>query len=106
MLTELKARKVEREEMPVEVSGINIQNIPSHQKNIRLLFKATTIAKLVEAEGNEPFIVSEASEVETPNGWVFSGDLNIGDSILVDGKSETVKNTTYETASRSYKIEV
>ena len=35
MLMELKARKVEKEELPVEVSGINIQNIPSHNKNIR-----------------------------------------------------------------------
>lgn len=106
MLTELKARKVEREELPIEVSGINIQNIPSHQKNIRLLFKATTIAKLIEAEENEPFMVKEASEVETPNGWVFCDHLNIGDSILVDSKPETIKHITYETASRSYKIEV
>ena len=91
---------------PVVVSGINIQNIPSHNKEIRMLFKAQSIAKLIEAEDNEPFIVPEISEVETPNGFKYCKDISVGDDILVDGATCSVTGISYNAASKEYVLEV
>lgn len=100
-----KLKFMENEE-EVEVSGINIQNIPSHCPEIRLLFKGDTIAKLVEAGDNEPFIINEISEVETTTGWFLCENLKVGDLILVDGAPMPIKSINYLTDLRQYSIEV
>lgn len=97
-----KIKYMDENDNPVEVSGINIQNIPSHNPEIRMLFKAQTTAKLVEAEDNEPFIVPETDDVETSRGWVRCKNLTLDDLILVDGVPERLKSIDYNSASREY----
>lgn len=92
MLMELKARKVEREEQPIEVGGINIQNIPSHSKNIRLLFKASTKNHTVEISENNYYEIPETDEVQTTDGWKWADDIQIGDILLGDETQEAVVN--------------
>ena len=92
MLMELKARKVEREEQPIEVGGINIQNIPSHSKNIRLLFKASTKNHTVEISENNYYEIPETDEIQTVGGWKWADDIQIGDMLLGDETQETVIN--------------
>ena len=92
MLMELKARKVEREEQPIEVGGINIQNIPSHSKNIRLLFKASTKNHKAEISDDNSYEISETDEVQTADGWKWADDIQIGDILLGDETQETVTN--------------
>ena len=97
-----KIKYMDESDNPVEVSGINIQNIPSHNPEIRMLFKAQTTAKLVETEDNEPFIVPETDDVETSRGWVRCKNLTLDDLILVDGVPERLKSIDYNSASREY----
>ena len=92
MLMELKARKVEKEELPVEVSGINIQNIPSHNKNIRLLFKASTKNHTVEISEDNYYEIPETDEVQTTDGWKWADDIQVGNILLGNEIKETVIN--------------
>lgn len=61
----------------------NMQNIPSHNKDIRKMFKATSYEKEVTTDSNT-FNVDKWCEVDTPNGWKRVIDLIIGDEIYVD----------------------
>lgn len=64
-------------------SDPNLQNIPSHNKDIRMMFTAGS--KLSKTRINENhFLVTQYDEVETTQGWVKSSDLQIGD-IVTDG---------------------
>ena len=92
MLMELKARKVEREEQPIEVGGINIQNIPSHSKNIRLLFKASTKNHKVEISDDGYYEIPETDEVQTTDGWKWADDIQVGNILLGNEIQETVIN--------------
>jgi len=91
---------------PVILNSINSQNIPSHNPEIRLLFNATTLAKLVEAEEDEPFIVDEASDVETARGWIRCKDLQLGDLLYVDGTAMPIKLINYNELAQNYLIGV
>lgn len=55
-------------DQPVEVSGINIQNIPSGCPSIRTMFMAQTTAKLYETDENNSITVFEYEELETTDG--------------------------------------
>ena len=59
-----------------------MQNIPSHEKTIRMLFKAREQEHLVEPILNE-YIIPETDEVETPDGWVYVSDLQDGDYVMI-----------------------
>ena len=61
----------------------NLQNIPAHAKDIRMMFKASVKEKEVEME-NDCYEVSALSEVLTDNGWKKASELKIGD--ILDGK--------------------
>ena len=61
---------------------INFQNIPSHEKTIRMLFKAREQEHLVEPILNE-YVIPETDEVETPDGWVYVSDLQDGDYVMI-----------------------
>lgn len=78
-------------EQAVEVSGINIQNIPSHNKEIRMLFTADTRYHTVDITGNY-FEVPETDEVETTDGWKFGKDLVVGDSLRVSDNEVNIIN--------------
>ncbi len=90
---------------PVVVSGINIQNIPSHAKNIRMLFVAKTDTRVINDVDNT-FIVPEFTEVETTNGFKYCRDIQKGTIILVDGAEVPVKNINYNPTSREYALEI
>lgn len=73
---------------PVVVSGINIQNIPSHNKEIRMLFQGDTKQHEVESVDNW-FEIPEIDEVEvlSPEGkliWKFASELEVGDEINLE----------------------
>lgn len=55
----------------------NLQQIPSHNPEIRLLFKAQTIEHTIILESNS-FILPRLDELETTSGWIASKDLQIG----------------------------
>ena len=88
-----KLKFMENEEA-VEVSGINIQNIPSHNPEVRMLFTADVKEHQVEC-CNDYYEVPETDEVETTAGWKFAGQLQIGDTLLTDDGSDIIKNIVY-----------
>lgn len=78
---------------PVVVSGINIQNIPSHNKEIRMLFQGDTKQHEIESVDNW-FEIPETDEVEVlnPEGklvWKFAAELEVGDEINLEDESGT-----------------
>ena len=83
-----KLKFMENEEAVV-VSGINIQNIPSHNPEVRMLFTADTKEHVVECIDN-CYIVPETDEVETDKGWIRVDKLVPGDIILGNETQDTV----------------
>lgn len=82
---------------PIEVSGINIQNIPARGdgKITRMLFTAHVAEAYVEP--NEVIELPEYSEVETVNGWKYGKDLVIGDLLVAtDEEPKQLKNILYQ----------
>jgi DNA polymerase I-like protein with 3'-5' exonuclease and polymerase domains len=67
----------------------NMQNIPSHNKDIRKMFKAHSEEYIVSTD-TDYLELKRFTEVETPDGWVYSDKLKIDDELLVvddDGES-------------------
>lgn len=90
---------------PVVVSGINIQNIPSHNKDIRMLFIAKRDFGKIEM--TEDFIVlPEITEIETIDGWRYGKDLSVGDSLVFDDGIDTLKNISYNSSEKCYYLYV
>jgi hypothetical protein len=91
--------------VPVTVSGINIQNIPSHNKDIRMLFVAKKDFGKIEV--TEDYItLPEITEVETAEGWKYGKDLVIGDSLVFDDGIDTLKNIIYNNSEKCYYLYV
>jgi DNA polymerase I-like protein with 3'-5' exonuclease and polymerase domains len=91
---------------PVVVSGINIQNIPSHNKEIRMLFQGDTKYR-TEVSVRDTYIVKDYEEVETSGGWKFAVDLEpLKDYLIIDGQPKllTVK-TMYTNKVIELKVE-
>ena len=61
----------------------NLQQIPSREKVMRMVFKASTEFHSISAE-DFTIVVDQCSDVETPNGWRRVKDLSIGDKIVVN----------------------
>ena len=99
-----KLKFMEGEE-PIEVSGINIQNIPSHCKEIRMLFKAACDEKEQEVVDNS-IEIDEYLEVETPDGWKYPRDLKINDIITTDEGNTPIKSIVFNNGKKTYRIEV
>ena len=76
----------------------NLQNIPSHNKDIRPMFVATDEEKYVDEIDNS-FTVDRWSEVNTSSGWVCADSIVVGDILLVEdsGKTEEVIISKIET---------
>jgi DNA polymerase I-like protein with 3'-5' exonuclease and polymerase domains len=66
-------------------SDPNLQNIPSHNKDIRQMFKATNKEEVITSDTDE-FVVDSWCSIDTPNGWQSARQLKQGDLILVDSK--------------------
>ena len=90
---------------PVEISGINSQNIPSRGdgKITRMLFTAKKEFNEVEVEVDR-IIIPEITEIETTDGWKYGKDLKIGDTLITSEGNDTVKNIEYK--DRQYFIYV
>lgn len=61
----------------------NLQNIPSHNKDIRKMFVASRGEELVDAIDNS-FLVDMWSEVCTTTGWKYADTVKVGDCLVVD----------------------
>ena len=71
----------------------NLQNIPSKEKSIRMLFKASCKYNDVEIDDDNCYIVNKNQEVLTNNGWINSYNLKEGDILVVDdNNSDVIKN--------------
>ena len=81
--------------VPVTVSGINIQNIPSHNKDIRMLFVARKDENKLEINDNY-YELEEISEIETTDGWKYGKDLIIGDKLITSEGFDEIINIEQE----------
>lgn len=101
-----KIKYVENDE-PIEVSGINIQNIPSRGEGglLRLLFVANT--KEEQISFDNVLEVPEITEIETINGYQYCRDLHIGDKLLINTNEVVgIKNIVYNSEKREYFIQI
>ena len=60
----------------------NLQNIPSHNKDIRKMFIASNNEYTIQFE--DVITVYRWLEIYTPNGWISANQLSVGDKIYVD----------------------
>ena len=90
---------------PVEISGINSQNIPSRGdgKITRMLFTAKKEFNELETVNNM-IELPEISEVETSSGWKYGKDLAAGDVIITDEGEVTLTNIFYSPNARVYQL--
>lgn len=68
----------------------NLQNIPSHNKEIRHMFKASD-GEIYVDELDNSFTISKFDEVMTVSGWIYANKIAVGDRLVVtdnDKKSE------------------
>ena len=89
--------------VPVTVSGINIQNIPSHNKDIRMLFIARKDENKLEINDNY-YELEEISEIETTDGWKYGKDLILGDKLITSEGLDEIININK--INNIYRIEV
>ena len=71
-------------------SDPNLQNIPSHNKDIRKMFKATDDETYVNSIDNS-FTVDRWCEVNTESGWKYADSVQAGDVLFVDEDGVTKK---------------
>ena len=69
----------------------NLQNIPSHNQEIRTMFTASDDERSVKMI-NDYFVVDSVDEVLTDCGWKFVKHLNIGDKLCVDDTTVSIVN--------------
>lgn len=95
-------------------SDPNLQNIPSHNKDIRMMFSAGNIPD-TKTVTDSSFTVTRYDEIETVNdGWKTPDKLAIGTDILTDGEEYALvsnvtaidDNYTVYIVSQSYYNEV
>ena len=72
-------------------SDPNLQNIPSHLKEIRMLFRGGVYDKS-STVANDCLMIKETDEVETLEGWKKATDVVIGDSFTDNQEIATVVN--------------
>lgn len=71
----------------------NVQQIPSHEKSIRLLFTADTDNHVVECNNN-CYEIPAADEVETKLGWKKAKELVVGDTVVGNESEDIIKEIT------------
>lgn len=59
-----------------------MQNIPSHRKDIRLLFCAGIDDSIIESD--DVLHLYKTDDVFTPDGWICVSDITVGNIILSD----------------------
>jgi DNA polymerase-1 len=83
----------------------NLQQVPSHAKNIRMLFTADTDYHDIEVE-DDSFTVPASDEIKVFNGWKSAKDLEIGDIISTDEGPVYLVIKTYNVEENDYKLTV
>ena len=77
-------------------SDPNLQNIPSHNKDIRKMFVATNEEKLVSTD-TQQFVVDRWCEVECADEWKYADTIKEGDILLLeDGAGVNVVSTNIQ----------
>ena len=76
-------------------SDPNLQNIPSHNKEIRMMFKAKCPEKDIDITDNY-YKVNKVSEVLTSDGWKLVKHLRIGDSICGDENVDVIRDISFD----------
>lgn len=92
-------------EQPIEVSGINIQNIPSGCPSIRTMFEAQTTVNTYETDEADSVLLYEYEELETVTGWKYPKDLTKEDLVITDVGDKPIKHLSFNAKSRQYKLE-
>ena len=84
-----------------QVNGINMQNIPAHEKSLRMQFCADALEAPREACDTNTYKVSGFEEVRTTTGWKPVDKLVVGDLLCFDDgdvvplQNISVQGTTY-----------
>ena len=81
----------------------NLQQIPSHNKEIRMMFRATTRYNNIESDDNT-FIVPYTDEVETNNGWKYMKDVLLTDKIKLEDIFCSILEITKINEQGDYKL--
>ena len=82
-------------------SDPNLQNIPSHEKSIRMLFEASTNEHINEVENT--LILPKLDEVETTRGWLKGYNLTVQDKIIAEDNT-TISITDIQETSDNYVV--
>jgi DNA polymerase I-like protein with 3'-5' exonuclease and polymerase domains len=83
----------------------NLQQVPSHAKNIRMLFTADTEYHDIEIK-DDYFSVAASDEVETVDGWKYAKNLETLDRILTDEGPVALINKKYCIETNKYELTV
>lgn len=68
--------------------GPNLQNIPAHNKEIRMMFTAREEYNAHELDTtNNEFCISVNEKVETSKGWINIKNINIGDIVFLQDEN-------------------
>jgi DNA polymerase-1 len=81
----------------------NLQQAPSHAKNIRMLFTADTEYHDIEII-DDYFVVPSSDELETTEGWQYTKDLETGNKIVTDEGIVLLINKVYNDSTKDYKL--
>ena len=76
-------------------SDPNLQQIPSHGDDMRMMFKASTEYHDIDIQDNY-FVVPYTDDVLTINGWKKVKELTIGDTVCNDEKTAVIKDIKIE----------
>ena len=93
---------------PVEISGINSQNIPSRGdgKITRMLFTAKKEFNEVEVDVDR-IVIPEITEIETVDGWKYGKDIIVlKDMVLTDEGPALIEAVRYDVVNKEYEFTV
>ena len=91
---------------PVEISGINSQNIPSRGdgKITRMLFTAKKEFDEIEVDVDR-ITIPEISEIETTDGWKYCKDIvALKDSVITDEGPALIEVVSYYVTKKEYEL--
>lgn len=82
----------------------NLQQMPSKEKLVRMMFQASCEYAEKESENNV-FILNTYEEVETPSGWKFASDITLNDSVLIDSVPKRISHIEVDHERIKIKVE-
>lgn len=94
---------IDKEGNQQEIGGVNFQNIPSANREIRMLFMSKHKKEDIYDENNE-YHVLEWTEVETVSGFKYASRLELTDKLVVDNDLEGRKELSIKNISKKDNI--